>query len=149
MCRMRETLRESRRVENRDRKKKIFKRCARQAQAVWQNHLIKCMHLALLLWYDPPATNNEIEGFAGPTSLVDRLLPGRFEWHIMTSSNGNIFSRFWPLVRGIHRSPVNSPHIGQWRGALMFSLICAWANGWVNNRGAADLKAIALIMTPL
>ena len=26
---------------------------------------------------------------------------------------------------GIHRSPVNSPHIGQWRGALMFSLICA------------------------
>ena len=28
--------------------------------------------------------------------------------------------------RGIHRSPVNSPHKGQWRGALMFCLICAW-----------------------
>ena len=26
----------------------------------------------------------------------------------------------WPFVRGIHRSPVNSPHKGQWRGALMF-----------------------------
>ena len=26
---------------------------------------------------------------------------------------------------GIHRSPVNSPHKGQWRGALMFPLICA------------------------
>ena len=25
-----------------------------------------------------------------------------------------------PFVRGIHRSPVNSPHKGQWRGALMF-----------------------------
>ena len=25
----------------------------------------------------------------------------------------------WPFVRGIHRSPVNSPHKGQWRGALM------------------------------
>ena len=33
------------------------------------------------------------------------------------------FSRYWPFVRGIHRSPVNSPHKGQWRGALMFSLI--------------------------
>ena len=31
--------------------------------------------------------------------------------------------RYWPFVRGIHRPPVNSPHKGQWRGALMFSLI--------------------------
>ena len=31
-------------------------------------------------------------------------------------------------------------HKGQWRGALMFSLICAWINGWVNNREAGDLK---------
>ena len=35
------------------------------------------------------------------------------------------FSRHWPFVRGIHRSPVNSPHKGQWRGALVFSLICS------------------------
>ena len=35
------------------------------------------------------------------------------------------FPRYWPFVRGIHRSPVNSPHKGQWRGALMFYLICA------------------------
>ena len=34
----------------------------------------------------------------------------------------------------------NSPLIGQWRGALMFSLICAWTNGWVNNREAGDLR---------
>ena len=45
--------------------------------------------------------------------------------------------RNWPFVRGIHRSPVNSPHKGQWRGALMFSLICVWINDWVNNREAA------------
>ena len=50
------------------------------------------------------------------------------------------FSRYWPCVRGIHRSPVNSPHKGQWRGALMFSLICAQINGWVNNRDAGDLR---------
>ena len=34
----------------------------------------------------------------------------------------------------------NSPHKGQWRGALMFSLIYAWINDWVNNREAGDLR---------
>ena len=38
---------------------------------------------------------------------------------------GKHFPRYWPFVRGIHRSRVNSPHKSQWRGALMFSLICA------------------------
>ena len=37
-------------------------------------------------------------------------------------------------------SPVNSPHKGQWRGALMFSLIGAWTNCWANNRDAGDLR---------
>ena len=46
------------------------------------------------------------------------------------------FPRYWPFVRGIHRSP----HKGQWRGALMFTLICARINGWVNNREAGDLR---------
>ena len=50
------------------------------------------------------------------------------------------FPRHWPFVRGIHRSPVNSPNKGQWRGALMFSLICARINSWVNNREAGDLR---------
>ena len=50
------------------------------------------------------------------------------------------FPPYWPFVRGIHRSPVNSPHKGQWRGALMFSLISAWINGSVNNRGVGDLR---------
>ena len=50
------------------------------------------------------------------------------------------FPRYWPFVRGIHRSPVNSPHKGQWRGALMFSLICVWINSQVNNREAGDLR---------
>ena len=88
-----------------------------------------------------------------------RFVPG-----MMTSSNGNIFrvtgplcgeftgdrwiprtkasgaERYWPYARGIHRWRVNSPHKGQWRGALMFSLICAWINGWVSNREAGDLR---------
>ena len=50
------------------------------------------------------------------------------------------FLLYWPFLRGIHRSPVNSPHKGQWRGALMISLICAWINGWVNTCEAGDLR---------
>ena len=41
----------------------------------------------------------------------------------------------------------NSPVTGEiptqiptWRGALIFSLICAWINGWVNNGEAGDLR---------
>ena len=51
-----------------------------------------------------------------------------------------LFPRYWPFVRGILRSLVNYPHNGQWRWALMFSLICVWINSWVNNREAGDLR---------
>ena len=50
------------------------------------------------------------------------------------------FPCYWPFVRGIHRSSVDFPHKGQRRGALKFSLICAWTNGWGNNRDACDLR---------
>ena len=50
------------------------------------------------------------------------------------------FPRYWPFVRGIHRSQVNSPHKGQWRGPLMFSFKCARMNAWVNNREARDFR---------
>ena len=64
------------------------------------------------------------------------------------------FPRYWPFVRRIHRSPVNSPHKGQWRGALMFSLICTRINGWVNNGEAGDLKRhrvhyVVTVMIPI
>ena len=50
------------------------------------------------------------------------------------------FPRYSPFVRGIHRSPVNSTHKDQWRGDLMFSLICTWTHGHANNRDAGDLR---------
>ena len=48
------------------------------------------------------------------------------------------FSALLALCAG--NSPVNSPHKGQWRGALMFSVMCAWIKGRVNNREAGDLR---------
>ena len=54
--------------------------------------------------------------------------------------NWKHFPRYWPFVWGINRGPVNSPHKGLWRGALMFSVISAWMNSWVNNGEAGDLR---------
>ena len=73
--------------------------------------------------------------YAGPCLAVDE-----FHQSMMTSSNGNIFRVTGPFVRGIHRSPVNYPHKGQWSGALRFSFICAWTKAWVNRREAGDLR---------
>ena len=50
------------------------------------------------------------------------------------------FPCYWTCVRDIHRVLANSPHKGQWRGALMFSLICAWIKGWINNGEAVDFR---------
>ena len=50
------------------------------------------------------------------------------------------FSALLALCVGNLPVPVNSPHKGQWRGALMFSLIYVWINGWVNKREAGDLR---------
>ena len=51
------------------------------------------------------------------------------------------FSALLAICEG--NSPVPgelAPHKGQWRGALMFSMICVWINGCVNNREAGDLR---------
>ena len=50
------------------------------------------------------------------------------------------FCALLDLCAGNSPVPVNCPHKGQWRGALMFYLICAWINSWVYNRGAGNLR---------
>ena len=59
---------------------------------------------------------------------------------MMTSSKWKYFPCHFPFMRGIHRSTGKSPHKSQWRGTLMFSLISAQINGWVNSRQAGDLR---------
>ena len=58
---------------------------------------------------------------------------------MMTSSNGNIFRVTGPSF-GEFTGPGEFPTQGQWRGALLFSLIRVWVNGWINNREAGDLR---------
>ena len=50
------------------------------------------------------------------------------------------FPRCRPIVRGIHRWPMDSSHKGQWRGFYMFSLICAWTNVWANKGDVGHLR---------
>ena len=64
-------------------------------------------------------------------------------WPLKHSATHDViktFSESLACVLGIRQWPVNSPHKGQWSGALMFSLICAWINGWVNNHQADDSR---------
>ena len=63
---------------------------------------------------------------------------GKFEYIMMTSSNGSIFHVTGSAPLAFVRGPVNSPRKGLWRRALMFSLIRI--NGWVKNREAGDLR---------
>ena len=59
------------------------------------------------------------------------------------------FPCYWPFAQGIHRSLVIYPHKGQWRAALIISLICNWTNGWVTIETPVIWDVIAHIMTSL
>ena len=73
-----------------------------------------------------------------------------FEWKCFHSGKCHLkswwchqietFSTLLAICAGNSPVPVNSPHKGQWRWALMFSLICVWINSWVNTREAGDLR---------
>ena len=97
-----------------------------------------------LLCQDGVVTSFWRDHYVASTVYIWAWIPGRLMDCWFTFHDDVIkwkhFSRNWPFVWGIHRSSVNCPHKGQWRGAFKFSLICNWINGWVNNRQAGDLR---------
>ena len=54
----------------------------------------------------------------------------------MTSSNGNTFLITGPL----HREFTSHQWIPRTNSSFAVSLVCAWINGWVNNREVGDLR---------
>ena len=50
------------------------------------------------------------------------------------------FPRYWPFVRGIHLSAVNSHTKASDAEHRCFLWSAPWLNGWVNNREAGDLR---------
>ena len=64
------------------------------------------------------------------------------------------FPRDWPFVRGIHRSPVDSTHKGQWRGALILypllnkRLSKQWRRWWLETPSRSLWRlCIVLVMS--
>ena len=91
------------------------------------------------LWIHMTSFTDILQGcFTGTAEAIQRS--SQCQWRHDDVIKWKHFPRYWPFVRGIHRSMVNSLHKGQWRGALMFSLICAQINRWVNNCEAGDLR---------
>ena len=83
-----------------------------------------------------------VDPILSPKCIADCCLAsyGQTNMFMMTSLKRNHFPRYWPFVNGIHRSPVNTRTNASDAEILKFSLICAWINGWVNNREAGDLS---------
>ena len=72
------------------------------------------LKLIYFLWFQDSLLNNWTAAAMYIQTLVNQVLIGHddvIKW--------KHFPRYWPFVRGIHRSPVNSPRKGQWRGALI------------------------------
>ena len=64
----------------------------------------------------------------------------KFTFHMMTSSNGNIF-RVAGHLCGEFTGPLWIPRTNASDTELWcFLLICVWINDWVNNRGAGALR---------
>ena len=101
-------------------------------------HTVKQPQLGSLFRSQTCTTLVEVAGFYSANTYVDCTT--RFMYIVLVLSwwrhQMQTFSALLAFVRGIHRWPVNSPHKGQWRGAL----ICARINGWLNKREGGDLR---------
>ena len=90
--------------------------------------------LAIIIWYYIECGNGKVGAC---------IITGAHTRHPISHDDIIKWKHFpccWPFLQGIHQSSVNSPHKSQWRGALMFSLICALTNSWANNDDASDLR---------
>ena len=85
----------------------------------------------------PHWDKNHSDYFRNPVVVLWNFLTG---WNNDDVIKWKHFLPYWPFVRWIHWSLVDSPHKGQWHRTLMFSLICAWTNGLANNGDAGNLR---------
>ena len=99
-------------------------------------------------WGPPGADRTQVVPMLAPWTLLSGLMLGMCSL-IKPVATEKIredvikwkhFPCYWPFVRRIHWSLVGSPHRGQWHRALMYSMICAWTNGWANKQDTTDLR---------
>ena len=80
--------------------------------------VVACVRPSVRPYTLPCPHDNTSQIWAGITKFGPCMNPGILHDDVI---NWKHFPRCWPFVLRIHRSPVNSPHKGQWRGALIFS----------------------------
>ena len=99
--------------------------------------LTTCCIIVPSVMYNPIITTSRWNEFKPDVTLMCSMTEWLVSWwrHQMET-----FSALLAICAGNSPVPVNSPHKGQWRGALMFSLICTRINAWVNNGEASDLR---------
>ena len=96
------------------------------------------MSALMVLGWTPPEYKVQLRHWPWTWGVVEESATHfHTKIHTMTSSNGNI-SRVIGLLCGEFTGEL--PHKGLWRRALMFSLICAWTGGWVDNRHVSDWR---------
>ena len=71
---------------------------------------------------------------------LQTAVPAKWKWKSWWRHQMETFSALLAICAGNSPLTGDSPHKGQWRGAFVFSFICAWINGWVNNVEAGDLR---------
>ena len=83
--------------------------------------------------------NHRTAAMYGSWGAIKNVIQSHRDEIMMTSSNETC-SALRAFCMG--NSPVTGrkTHKGQWRGALMFSFICAWTNSWADNGDAGDLR---------
>ena len=106
--------------------------------ASWSFPIIKVMYRDYEKWCDINEKNKNYHVFQSRCSVGPILTDTNLLYDDVIKWKH--FPCYWPFVREIHWSLVNSPHKGQWPGALMVSLICVWTNSWTNNRDAGNLR---------
>ena len=88
------------------------------------NHILGTMQYSVL-W--------DVCSFKWSVLMAWKLMHISFAIVLLVFHDGVIkwkhFTRYWPFVRGIHRSPVHSLHKGQWHTALILS--CDQAALWM------------------
>ena len=91
----------------------------------WESWHLKSLAIQLLIQQLIQASNKEIIKCSHHRLSVRGIHQSPLDSPHHDVIKWKHFPLYWPFVRGIHRSPVNSPHKGQWHRALRFSLICA------------------------
>ena len=99
------------------------------------NHVDSCSVAFHVAWYTMFHTYPDVTD-----TRVQSMIAQNTREATLTSSNGNIFCVIGYLCGGFTGRGWIPRTKGQWRGALMFSLICAWINCLLNNLEAGDLR---------